>query len=300
MANQSDYIDQEVSRIDAEIEDNKLMLIDPEMVGMASEEIKRLEMQKEALLAVDIEVEPDEETGEEKKRNVAVMEFRAAAGGDEAKIWADDLKRMYVRYAGIQSWNLTDIDDFVIKIKGQSAYNLLQYEAGVHRVQRVPVTESQGRIHTSTATVAVLPEIKPTEVGMGDKDIEFESFRRASGAGGQNVNKVASAVRLTHKPTGLKVESSNERTQIGNREAAMKLLAAKVWQLHEDERLSKLENARSAIGRGMRSEKIRTYNYPQNRVTDHRLGKSWQELDMIMSGKLDKVIKAIQEHFAEN
>lgn len=297
MNDHQNYIETELARIDSEIEENKKLLNDAGMEELAKEEIAKLEKQKEQLV-VAAEGPAEEANSEgEKVRNVAVMEFRAAAGGDEAKIWADDLKRMYARYAVIQGWRVEEIADGVIKIKGTKAYNLLQFEAGVHRVQRVPVTESQGRIHTSTATVAVLPEIKPAEVNLEDKDIEFVSFRRASGAGGQNVNKVATAVRLTHIPTGIVVESSSERSQIGNREAAMKLLAAKLWGIQEEERLSKLENARAAIGRGMRSEKIRTYNYPQNRVTDHRLGKSWQELDMIIEGKLDKVLKALQEEY---
>jgi peptide chain release factor 1 len=298
----NDYLQQELSRIDDEIEANKKLINDPEMAELAREEIAELERQKHELQnGVDnkpgdrADNQMNKETSGNKKNNIAILELRAATGGDEAKIWADDLKRMYIRYAGNQGWKFEETEGGIVKIWGVGVYSALQNEAGVHRVQRVPVTESQGRIHTSTATVAVLPEIKPSEVALEDKDVEFESFRRSSGAGGQNVNKVATAVRLIHKPTGIKVESSSERTQIGNREAAMKLLASKIWALQEEERLAKLEDARTVIGRGMRSEKIRTYNYPQNRVTDHRLRKSWHDLDMIMEGKLGKIVKNLME-----
>lgn len=297
----SDYLDQEIKRIDAEIEENKQLVQDPTMADLAKEEIAKLQQLKDDLMASSVDSQVSHYTErEEPIRNVAILEFRQGAGGDEAKIWADDLKRMYLRYATNQKWKVNELGSGVIKIKGARVYNLLQYEAGVHRVQRVPTTESQGRIHTSTASVAVLPEIKPTEVNLEDKDIDFLAFRRASGAGGQNVNKLATAVRLTHKPTGIVVESSSERTQVANREVAKQLLASKVWDLQNQERLSELEDARAAIGRGMRSEKIRTYNYPQNRVTDHRLGKSWQELDRIIDGDLSKVISALANEFSRN
>jgi len=301
------FLDQELQRLDQQIAENQQLLSDPQMAELARAEIQNLEQAKADLINSQGNPTPDDNdnlTGNSKleteNSNIAIVEVRPAAGGEEAKIWAADLLRMYTRYAQAKNWQISELDDGVIKIKGPRAYNLLQYEAGVHRVQRVPETEAQGRIHTSTATVAVLPEIKSTESKLEPADVEFVAFRRSSGHGGQNVNKVASAVRMTHRPTGIVVESSRERGQEANRVIALQLLTAKVWQLREQERLLALSDSRSAIGRGMRSEKIRTYNYPQNRVTDHRLGKSWQELDQIIAGKLDKIFAALQSATPED
>jgi len=224
--------------------------------------------------------------------DIAILEFRAGPGGEEAKIWAMDLMRMYTRYANILGWKVEQISENTIKIRGPQAFTKLQYEAGTHRVQRVPTTERAGRIHTSTATVAVLPEIPENEVFIRNEDIEWE-FYRSGGKGGQNVNKVSSAARLRHKPTGIVVSAQTERDQFQNRQTALSLLRAKLWEQALLEREKSLAEQRSVIGRGMRAEKIRTYNYPQNRVTDHRINKSWHNLEDIVDGKLQKITDAM-------
>lgn len=218
------------------------------------------------------------------------IEIRGATGGDEAKLWGRDLLRMYARYAAKSSWKVYQLSDLTLKITGPGVFDILKNEAGVHRVQRVPVTEKRGRIHTSTATVAVLPEIKENDITINPNDLEWQ-FTRAGGHGGQNVNKVSTAVRLTHKPTGIVVEAREERFQEQNREIALSLLRSRLWERQEEEKMRTIAGYRSVIGRGMRAEKIRTYNFPQDRVTDHRLGKSWGQLENILDGDLDKVIE---------
>jgi len=224
--------------------------------------------------------------------DIAILEFRPGPGGEEARIWAGDLLRMYLRYAGLCGWKIEQISDTVIRIRGPQVFTKLQYEAGTHRVQRVPSTERSGRIHTSTATVAVLPEIPETEVSIRPEDIDLEFFR-AGGHGGQNVNKVSSAVRIRHKPTGLVVTCQTQRDQFQNRQVALAMLRAKLWEKELMEKELALSDSRRVIGRGMRAEKIRTYNFPQNRVTDHRIGKSWHNLDDIIEGKLGKITEAL-------
>lgn len=217
------------------------------------------------------------------------LEIRGATGGDEAKLWGTDLLRMYSRYVSQKQWKLIQISDLTLKITGHSAFNSLKNESGVHRVQRVPTTEKRSRIHTSTATVVVLPEIKEGEIAINPNDLDWQ-FTRAGGHGGQNVNKVSTAVRLIHKPTGLVVEAREERFQQQNREIALSLLRSRLWEKQEEEKLRTISGYRSVIGRGMRAEKIRTYNFPQDRVTDHRLGKSWGQLESILDGNLDKIL----------
>jgi peptide chain release factor 1 len=224
--------------------------------------------------------------------DIAILEFRPGPGGEEARIWASDLMRMYVRYANISGWKVEQISDTAICIRGPQAFMRLQYEAGTHRVQRIPTTERSGRIHTSTATVAVLPEIPETEVSIRPEDIEWDFFR-SGGKGGQNVNKVSSAVRIRHKPTGIVVSCQTERDQYQNRQVALSMLRAKLWEREELKAAATMGAARSVIGRGMRAEKIRTYNFPQNRVTDHRINKSWHNLEDIIEGKLSKVTGAM-------
>lgn len=224
--------------------------------------------------------------------DVAILEFRPGPGGDEAKIWATDLMRMYTRYANILGWKVEELSDNAIRIRGPQAFTKLQYEAGTHRVQRVPSTERSGRIHTSTATVAVLPEIPETEIIIRPEDIEWD-FYRSGGKGGQNVNKVSSATRIRHKPTGLVVQCQTERDQYQNRQVALGMLRAKLWERQLMEREQAMSEQRSIIGRGMRAEKIRTYNYPQNRVTDHRINKSWHNLEDIIEGKMTKITEAL-------
>lgn len=224
--------------------------------------------------------------------DIAILEFRPGPGGEEARNWANDLMRMYTRYGVIMGWKVEQIDDMVIRIRGTGVFTKLQYEAGTHRVQRTPSTERHGRIHTSTATVAVLPEVPESEVVIRPEDIEWDFFR-SGGKGGQNVNKVSSAARLRHKPTGIVVSAQTERDQYQNRQVALSMLRAKLWERELLQREQALSDQRSVIGRGMRSEKIRTYNYPQNRVTDHRINKSWHNLEDIVNGKMQKVTEAL-------
>lgn len=222
------------------------------------------------------------------------LETRPAAGGDEAKIWAADLLRMYARFGAKKGWRVTPIDDGVIKISGLGTFDLLKNEGGVHRVQRTPKTERRGRIHTSTATVAVIPYIEPSKVQIRQEDLEWQ-FYRASSQGGQNVQKVSSAVRLIHKPTGTVVTAQQERFQEQNRQIALELLRAKLYERQEDERNTQIQGYREAIGTGDRAEKIRTYNFPQDRITDHRVGKSWGNLESILNGELDKITSSTQD-----
>lgn len=225
-------------------------------------------------------------------KDVAILEIRAGTGGEEARIWAQDLLRMYSRFANSCGFRVALINDGVIKIQGLGAFEKLKNEAGVHRVQRIPKTERYGRIHTSTATVAVLPEIPESQIFINPSDLEWQ-FYRASTQGGQNVQKVSSAVRLRHIPTGIVVSSQQERTQEQNRKLAQELLRAKLFARGEEEKEKTIAGYRSSIGRGMRPEKIRTYNFPQNRVTDHRLKKTWKNLEGVMEGKLEEIIRSM-------
>lgn len=221
--------------------------------------------------------------------DVATIEIRPGVGGEESKIWAQDLFRMYFRFAEKQGWKTTILGNGVLKIKGPGAFNLLKHESGVHRVQRIPTTERYGRVHTSTATVVVLPEVQENEIKINPADLEWQ-FYHSSSQGGQNVQKVSTAVRLTHKPTGLVVTCEQERFQTQNRELALDLLRTKLWEQEELKKESTVAGYRSLIGRGMRAEKIRTYNFPQDRLTDHRLKKSFHHLESILNGDLAKIL----------
>ncbi|WP_313469546.1 peptide chain release factor 1 [Carnobacterium sp.] len=276
---------------------------DPEMTEMAKEELAELKNEKtEIEEKMKILMLPKDENDD---RNI-IMEIRGAAGGDEAALFAGDLFGMYQKYADAQGWktevldaNITGIGGYkevTLMITGENVYSKLKYENGAHRVQRVPSTESQGRIHTSTATVMVMPEAEEVELDIADKDIRTDIYH-ASGAGGQHVNKTASAVRLTHLPTGIAVAMQDARSQIQNREKAMKVLRARVYDHIQHEAQSAIDMERkSAVGTGDRSERIRTYNFPQSRVTDHRIGLTIQKLEQILNGKLDEIIDALILH----
>ena len=233
------------------------------------------------------------------------MEIRAAAGGEEAALFAADLFRMYSRYSDRKGWKIEIVDfhrtdlggykEIIFFVKGKDSYRFLKYEMGVHRVQRVPITESGGRIHTSTATVAVLPEMRDVEIEIDPKDLKIETFR-ASGHGGQYVNKTESAVRITHVPTGIVVSIQTERSQHQNKEMAMRILKARLYELEKERKKSEIDGMRkSQIGSGDRSEKIRTYNFPQNRVTDHRINYTSYRLEEILDGDLDEIVLKLQE-----
>lgn len=224
------------------------------------------------------------------ENQICYLEIRGATGGDEAKLWGADLLRMYTRYGLKKAWKVIPMDEKTIRISGPGVFDLLKNESGVHRVQRVPTTEKRGRIHTSTATVAVLPEVRENDVQINPGDLEWQ-FTTGGGHGGQNVNKVSTAVRLTHKPTGIVVQAREERFQEQNRQIALSLLRSKLWEKQEEEKLRTIAGYRSLIGRGMRSEKIRTYNFPQDRLTDHRIGKNFGRLENIMDGDLDKIVE---------
>lgn len=289
-------------------EDNKILSsTDEELKAIAKEEITELTMEKKDVLQKILEHFTPRDPND--SRNV-IMEIRQGAGGDEASVFARDLFRMYSRYAEHKGWkiellsqHLTEIGgikEIIFYIKGKNAYKALKYESGTHRVQRVPITEASGRIHTSTVTVCVLPEAAEGDMKINPDDIKFEAFR-AGGHGGQNVNKVASAVRLTYIPTGLIVSCQDERSQLQNKERAMKILYAKIYNDAAQKQHEKVqETRRQQIGDGDRAEKIRTYNYSQQRVTDHRINFSLHKLDAILDGDLDELISAMENESRKN
>lgn len=275
-------------------------LDDDEMNEMVKEELSEAKKQREELEdEIKILLLPkDPNDG----KNI-IMEIRGAAGGDEASLFAGDLFNMYSKYAEKQGWSIEVIDknvtevggfkEIALLINGSKVYSKLKYENGAHRVQRVPSTESAGRVHTSTATVVVMPEEEDVEIDIDPKDIRVDVYR-SSGAGGQHINKTSSAVRMTHLPTGIVVAMQDQRSQQQNREKAMKILKARVYDYYASREQNEYdENRKSAVGTGDRSERIRTYNYPQNRVTDHRIGLSLNKLDRIMNGELEQVIDAL-------
>ena len=224
-----------------------------------------------------------------------MIEIRPGPGGQEAKIWQQDLLRMYMRFAERRGWKCQLVDEGVLKISHPEAYGVLRFESGVHRVQRIPVTEKRGRIHTSTASVVVLPLVSSRDIVLRPEEVEIEFFR-AGGHGGQNVNKVSTAVRLRHKPTGIVVVSQSQRYQEQNRRIAEDLLRSQLWQREQEKNQVLLnQRRREAVGSAERSEKIRTYNFPQNRVKDHRLGKSWRNLKEVLDGRLDKILAALAD-----
>ena len=288
-----DYRLVQLKELEQKIAETKTLLEDPSLVQLAQQEISELEDQKKAIEeSMNKEKNDSEDTLDQRN---AILEIKGATGGDEAKLWGEDLLRMYTRFSQLRNFKVESVDDNVIKITGRGAFGALKYEAGVHRVQRTPETEKRGRIHTSTATVSILPELEDLDLHINPEDIEFEAFR-SGGHGGQNVNKVSTAVRLKHKPTGITVTCQTERFQIKNREIAEKLLRAKLWEIEVEKRHGEISSLKSTqVGRGMRAEKIRTYNFPQDRMTDHRINKSWHNLPSLMDGNLNDVVEGMKE-----
>jgi peptide chain release factor 1 len=280
----------EEARALLDVDDEELRLLAETEISELEPQVDQLEKEIKAMLL------PKDRRDE---RNV-IVEIRAGTGGDEAALFAADLFRMYSRYAETRSWSVEVLSaneigiggykEIIFLVKGRGAYSRLKYESGVHRVQRVPMTESQGRIHTSTATVAVLAEVDEVEIDIPDSDIRMDVYKSA-GAGGQNVQKNATAVRLTHIPTGMVVQCQDERSQLQNRLRAMSILRARLYEIEEEKRRQEVDEARrSQVGSGERSEKIRTYNYPQSRVTDHRINLSNYNLPVVMEGAIDEFI----------
>lgn len=296
------YLVQEWSRLtQAEADARELVEVDPAMKELAEKELNDINAQKENLMKqIETIVGGDDER---EWPNEIILEVRAGVGGEEAALFAEELAQMYLTYAEVRGWScktlhesrgaLGGYKEAEFEIRGENVYRELRFETGVHRVQRVPATEKAGRIHTSTASVAILPVYKRTQVKINPADLEVETSR-SGGAGGQNVNKVETAVRIIHKPTGVDVRSQSERTQLKNREQAMKRLANKLQQLKdEEEDRERAADRKSQVGTGDRSEKIRTYNFPQDRVTDHRIKESWSNIPKIMEGGIGEIFAAL-------
>ena len=285
------------------LEETRAMLsdgLDEEMTALVKQEIEKLESQQDRLLQeIKLALLPKDPNDDKD----IIMEIRAGAGGDEASLFAADLFRMYSRYAQSKGWEIDIIDsneigiggfkEIILEIKGKGAFSRLKYERGVHRVQRVPTTESSGRIHTSTATVAVLPEADEVEISINPDDLKTDIYH-SGGAGGQNVNKVATAVRITHLPTGIVAICQDERSQLRNRTKAMSVLRARLLNLEQRKQEEEItQQRRSQVGTGDRAEKIRTYNFPQDRISDHRIGLTLRNLPRILEGELDELIDAL-------
>ncbi len=303
------FLVQEWKRLSqAEKDAQELVEVDASMQELAEKELEDIAQQKETLMA-----QMEKIVGNPNERewpNEVVLEVRAGVGGEEASLFAEELAQMYLKFAENRGWSrrtlsesrsdLGGYKEAQFELKGEDCYRTLQYETGVHRVQRVPATEKQGRIHTSTATVAILPIYKRIKIEINPGDIEMETSR-SGGAGGQNVNKVETAVRLIHKPTGIDVRCTSERSQVQNREKAMALLQSRLQQMKdEEEDRKRASDRKQQVGSGDRSEKIRTYNFPQGRVTDHRIKESWSNVAKIMGGDLGPILEALEKAGGED
>lgn len=292
-----DYRKALIESIDAKIAQTSELLSDPDFKEMAEVELKELNKQKDQIMGNYEDTSEDEEDSLD-DRNV-ILQTSGAAGGEEAKLWGDELLRMYTRFGERVGLKFEQVDEGVLRVSGKyngkGPFNIFKYEAGVHRVQRIPATEKRGRVHTSTATVSVLPELEDIDLHINPADIVFEAYR-SGGHGGQNVNKVSTAVRIKHIPTGIVVTASTERFQGQNREIAMNLLRSKLWEIEVEKQHSEISSLKSTqVGRGTRSEKIRTFNFPQDRLTDHRINKSWHNLPKIMDGEIEDIVNADYE-----
>src|SRR3989339_811644 len=307
-----EYLEAEITRLEKALQEVRLALEtekDPQLTQLLEDEITSLQGQITGLKTPQFTLsDPDTHTKQDSNinSNIVILEIRSGTGGDEAGLFASDLLKMYTRFADLIGWKYEElfrsensaggIKTISIEIHGKNCYKMLVGEAGVHRVQRVPITESGGRIHTSTATVSVLPKLKKIEIEVHPDDLEWDFFR-SGGKGGQNVNKVSTAVRLTHKPTGLIVECQEERYQGKNREKALEVLKSQLYNMMQEQQVGNVTELRAGqVGSGDRNEKIRTYNFPQDRITDHRVEKSWHNLEVRMNGDIEDMLAEVMEN----